>query len=93
MHSPQGPFHFRSGRVRSRVPGRLIAVGVGIAVYTALWFLVPQDTLFWLLLPAVAVLTWVGTYGWRWALAALHAQLHRLEPFQTEVNDERFARH
>ena len=92
MYSSQAGTQFRFGR-RRPLPTRLIAVAVGVGVFTALWFLVSQDTLFWLLLPAVAVLAWVATYGWRWAVAALHVQLHRLELFQTEVNDEHFARH
>jgi len=85
MHSSQARTQFRFDRGRRPVPGRLIAVGVAVAVFSALWFLVPHDTLFWLLLPLLAVLMWAVTYGWRQAVAALHAQLHRLEQLEREV--------
>ena len=62
----------------STVPGRLIALVLSLALFSVLWVLVPQSALYWLLLPLVAVLTWVASYGWRRALVALHDLLHRI---------------
>ena len=60
-------------------PRRLIPIGVALACFTLLWWLVPHSTLYWLLLPLVGLLTWVASYGWRSAAVALHDLLHRLE--------------
>jgi hypothetical protein len=90
MYSSQGPTGFRFERRRRPLPGRLIAVGAGLLIFTLLWFLVPHGALYWLLLPLLAALVWVVTYGWRQALAALHAQLHRWELLEREVLNERF---
>lgn len=72
------------------LPYRLIAIGVGLGIFTLLWFFIPPTALYWLLLPLLAALVWVASYGWRQALAAFHGQLHRLGQFETEVYDERF---
>ena len=65
---------------RSRpAPRHLIAVGSAIGVFILLWFTIPQNALFWVLLPLVGLLVWVASYGWRRALATLHELVHRLE--------------
>jgi hypothetical protein len=61
------------------LPHRLIAIGVSLGVFTLLWTLVPQGALYWLLAPLLAGLVWAASYGWRQALAALIALLHRLQ--------------
>ena len=61
------------------LPHRLIAIGVGIGIFTLLWILIPSSALYWLLLPVVAGLVWIASYGWRQALAVLIALLLRLE--------------
>ena len=63
------------------IPYRVIAIGVGLGIFTLLWTLIPSRTLYWLLLSLMAVLVWVASYGWRQALAALIRLLHRLEQF------------
>ena len=68
----------RFDRRPQTVPRRLIPIGAALAVFTLLWVSVPHDGLYWLLLTLVALLAWVGSYGWRQALTALHDLLHRL---------------
>lgn len=58
---------------------RAIAVGVGLAIFTLLWILLPSSTLYWLLLFFLGVLVWVASYGWRQALSTLIVLLRRLE--------------
>ena len=62
-----------------RLPHRAIAVGVGLGIFTLLWRLVPPGTLYWLLLPLLAALLCVASYGWRQSLAALITLLARFE--------------
>ena len=69
----------RFGRRPRPLSHRLIAVGVGLALFTVLWTLVPSGTLFWLLLPILAAVIWAASYGWRQSVAALIAFLARLE--------------
>ena len=61
------------------LPHRVIAMGVGLGIFTLLWTLVPHSALYWLLLPLLAALVWAASYGWRQSLAALIALLRRLE--------------
>lgn len=61
------------------LPRRLITVGIAAVVFGGLWWIVPPNTLFWLLLPLVMLLAWMASYGWKQAIVALHALLHRLE--------------
>ena len=63
------------------IPRRLVPVGVVLAGFTFLWLLIPGSALYWLLLPLVGLLAWVGSYGWRQALTALHDLLHHLSNF------------
>ena len=61
---------------------RLIPIGLTLAVFTLLWWLVPASAMYWLILLLLAALVWMASYGWRQALAAIHDQLHRLEKSQ-----------
>ena len=63
------------------LPYRVIATGAGIGLFTLLWVLIPPAALYWLVLPLLAVLVWMASYGWRQALAALIALLNKLEQF------------
>jgi len=63
------------------LPYRAIAVGVSLGIFTLLWMLIPPNALYWLLLPLLAVLVWVASYGWRQSLAVLITLLHQLERF------------
>jgi hypothetical protein len=65
--------------LRLRVPARLVAVVIGLAVFTVLWRLVPVNALFWVLLPVVGVLVWMASYAWRRALQAVRALVDWLE--------------
>lgn len=60
---------------------RLAAVVLVSGLFTVLWAVVPHSALYWLLLPTLAILAWMASYGWRQALAAIHQLLHRLEEF------------
>ena len=62
-----------------RVPRRLVIVIVIAALFTILWWIVPQLALYWLLLPPIAILTWVASYGWREAISGLIRFLQSLE--------------
>lgn len=78
MENPrrQQTFRFR----RPRGPrGPLIAIGIVLALFTALWFWVPDDTLFWIMVGVLAVLVWVASYGWRGAVEALIELLYWLD--------------
>jgi uncharacterized RDD family membrane protein YckC len=63
----------------SRRPVRAIAVGAVAALFTLLWWVVPHSALYWLLLPAISVLGWMATYGWREANSHLIRFLQSLE--------------
>jgi len=65
---------------RSQAPrSGIIPVGIALILFHLLWRLVPNTTMYWLLLPLLAMLVWVASFGWRQALAALIALLLRLE--------------
>jgi hypothetical protein len=42
---------------RRTIPGRVLAIGAAFIIYTAIWLIVPQGALYWLLLPVVLCLT------------------------------------
>lgn len=65
-----------------RVPRRLAVVGIALVSFTLLWWVVPANTLYWLLLSLIGLLAWMASYGWRQALAVVRDLLDRLE--QTE---------
>ncbi len=69
----------RFERARQRIPGRVVVVAVAIAGFWLVWNRLPRDLSFWLLVIALAVLTWMASYSWRQAVAALIRFLHRLE--------------
>ncbi len=69
----------RFTRPRQLTLSKRIVIGGGLLVFTVLWWLVPHDALYWLLLAMFGILLWVASFGWRQALAALHDLLHRLE--------------
>jgi hypothetical protein len=64
--------------VRALSP-RLAAVAVAVTGFGLAWWLIPPGGLFWMLLVTVACLVWVSSFGWRQAVSALVAFLHRLE--------------
>ncbi len=64
---------------RTLLRSRIVPIGVVLTVFTVLWFLIPPNTLYWLLLALLAVLVWIASYGWRQALAVFIVLLHRLE--------------
>lgn len=68
-------FDLRPRRISRRV-STVVAVG---AIFTLMWWIVPHAALYWLLLPPVAILTWMASYGWREAIAILIRFLQSLE--------------
>jgi len=69
----------RFARPTHRTMNRLIVIGLILGLFMVLWAVVPVSTLYWLLLPGLAILAWMASYGWRPALAALRRFLQHLE--------------
>jgi hypothetical protein len=73
------PFSNLNFDLRSRrIPARLLVIGAAFIIYTAIWLIVPQNGLYWLLLPVVLCLTWAASFGWRPAVVGLIEFLHSL---------------
>ena len=66
------------GRPQAASSG-IISVVLSVVLFHLLWRSLPASTMYWLLLPLLAILVWVAGFGWRQALAALIALLLRLE--------------
>jgi len=62
-------------------PRRAIPVIITLIVFNLMWFFIPPNGLYWLLLISTTVLVWMASYGWRMGLAALIGFLNRLEQF------------
>jgi hypothetical protein len=69
----------RFERAVRAISPRLAAVATAAAIFGLAWWLIPPGGLFWGLLAAIVCLTWVASFGWRQAVSALVAFLHRLE--------------
>ena len=53
---------------------------VGLVIGTILaWSIIPHEILIWLLLPIIAGLGWVASYGWRSAIRIVSRTIQRLE--------------
>jgi hypothetical protein len=63
---------------RRRMPARLLAVGAAFILFTLIWWIVPNNGLYWLFLPIFLGLTWAASYGWRPAVSGLIEILHSL---------------
>jgi uncharacterized membrane protein YccC len=79
MNKPGSVSGMRFERTRQRVSMRLVAVVVAVALFWLAWTWVPRDAGFLLLVIATAVLTWMASYSWRQAVAAVIRCLHQLE--------------
>ena len=79
MNKPESVSGIRFERSRQRIPARAVAVAVALASFWLAWERLPRDLGFWLLVISIAVLTWMASYSWRQAVAALIRFLHRLE--------------
>jgi hypothetical protein len=73
--------NLRFEQQRRFVPGKVFLVGTILAAFNLLWWFVPQNTLYWVLLITLAILSWLASYGWRNALIAIHNLIHLLEQF------------
>lgn len=62
-----------------RRPARAVAVAVVSVIFTVSWWLIPHAALYWLLLPAVTLLGWMASFGWREANSHLIQFLQSLE--------------
>jgi len=65
--------------LRPSLTRRLIVIGTVLGGFSLLWFFVPHNTVFWLMLLSLAILGWVASFGWRQALGSLHDFIHHLE--------------
>ena len=61
--------NFRSKR-RSISP-RIVTVAATLIIFSLIWWFVPHTTLFWILLPVIAALSWMASYGWRKGISIL----------------------
>jgi hypothetical protein len=61
------------------IPRKPLVIGALVAAVGAVCLLVPQAVLIWVVLPFVAAILWVASFGWRHALAELQTLLRRLE--------------
>lgn len=70
---------FDFNRRRNPLPRLLVIEAIGLGLLLLLWWLVPPALLFCLLMPSVAALIWVASFGWRQALARLIEFLQSFE--------------
>ena len=75
--NPYEKIDFRPRRPRIFNPLTFQAIGLG--GFLILWWLVPHGILLFLLIPALAVLIWAASFGWRQALSQLIEFLQTLE--------------
>ena len=64
---------------RRRISPRMITIATTLVIFTLLWWLIPHNALFWLLLPLLAGFSWMASYGWHQALSLLVRFLQNLE--------------
>ena len=69
-------------RRRQAIPFRLIAVLMCGVLFAAVWWLLPHEVAFWMLLVFVLALSWAATHGWRFPLRTLRSLLNRLESLE-----------
>ena len=82
MHETQSyqNIHF-DRRLQRPVLKRTLTIGLAIVLFTVLWRILPSGIQYWMLMPFIAILTWMASYGWRQALSSLIVFLRRLEQF------------
>jgi len=78
----------RFDRQTQRLSPRIIAVAVAIAIYTAIWWLIPSNILYWLFLLPVVILVWMASYGWRKSISELIRFLKTIEHMTGEDSNE-----
>ena len=71
--------NLRFEQPRRTIPRRLLFLGATLALFNLLWFRVPRNTQYWILMPCLILLVWLASYGWRLALFAFHDLIHKLE--------------
>jgi uncharacterized membrane protein YccC len=64
---------------RRRISPRIITVVITIILFSLIWWVIPHYVLFWLLLPLLAGLSWMASYGWRQGISILVRFLQNLE--------------
>ena len=67
------------------IPPRMAFVILSLVIFSILWWAVPQNLLYWLLLPVIGIFAWITSYGWRQALVNFIHLLRNLEKFFDEV--------
>jgi hypothetical protein len=58
---------------------RLIVIAAILVIFMLAWWIIPHEFLFFLLVPALAMILWAASYGWRISLSILLDWLHYLE--------------
>ena len=71
--------NLRFDRQRNPLQRRLLVVLGLLGGTTLLWFLLPRNLFFWLLIPVLGILGWSASFGWRQALVTLRNLIQRLE--------------
>ena len=66
-------------RTQWRVPPRLVVLAITAMLFGLMWWLIPQEILFFFLLAIFLTLVWLASYSWRTAVAVLRRWLGRLE--------------
>jgi len=71
--------NLRFDRQTRPIPRRLLLVVIMFGAFNLLWWLLPQNALYWVLLLTIIILVWVASHGWRQAMESLHTLIHELE--------------
>jgi len=65
-------------RAMPRIPSKAIWIAGMMIGLRVLWWIVPLQVLFWLLLPLTALLAWMASFGWRFALREFRVWLDQI---------------
>lgn len=62
-----------------KISPRIITVVSTLIIFSLIWWVIPHNILFWLLLPILGGLSWMASYGWRQGISILVRFLQNLE--------------
>jgi hypothetical protein len=64
-------------RAKPQLSSSVVSIIAASLVFSAVWLVLPRQATFLLTLIAIAILTWMASYGWEEALEALIRFLER----------------